>query len=174
MERRLVVVVPFQASRLNEINGLLEEGLFTVVPARETGDYRVYGSRFVDEIKNAGQPKAYEKSRLVIQAFKDKDHGLMTYAPTTQRASQRLLLAICAMGPSLRFFTRDISQAYVQANTRVERRIFVRPPAEMDLGRQCLLRIERPLYGLPESGLHCFRTYHDHHTKVLGMTSLRP
>ena len=142
-----------------------------MVPASEAGNFRVYGSRFVDEIKNAGQPNAYEKSRLVIQAFGYKDHGLMTYAPTTQRASQRLLLAICAMDTSLQFFTRDISQAYVQAATKVEREIFVRPPAEMNLGQQCLLRVERPLYGLPESGLHWFRTYHKHHTVVLGMTA---
>ena len=41
---------------------------------------------------------------------------------------------------------------------------------DMDrLGTDCLLQVLRPLYGLPESGLHWFQTYHKHHTHTLGM-----
>lgn len=52
----------------------------------------MYNSRFFDEVKHVGAPSAYAKSRLVVQAFNDKDHGLLTDAPTVQRSSQCLLL----------------------------------------------------------------------------------
>ena len=95
----------------------------------------MYGTRFVDEIKNAGKPNAYEKSRLVVQAYGDKSHGLITYAPTIQRASQRLLFAICALDPTLTLSTRDVSQAYTHAGTKVQRDIFNRPPPELGRSR---------------------------------------
>lgn len=169
MERRLVVNEAFQDARRKEIQGLLDQGVFAIVPATMAKGNRIYGSRFVDEIKNAGLTSAYAKSRLVVQAFEDKDHGLMTYAPTTQRASQRLLIALTAMNPDLKIFTRDISQAYLQSATRIERAIFLRAPPEMCLDHDHLLQVMRPLYGLPESGIHWFRTYHRHHTEVLGL-----
>jgi hypothetical protein len=37
---------------------------------------RIFNSRFVDEIKNEGTDKAFEKSRLVVQAFNDTDTDL--------------------------------------------------------------------------------------------------
>jgi hypothetical protein len=55
--------------RQKEINGLLEKKAFEFVNASVVPkDVRIFGSRFVDEIKNPGTEKAYEKSRLVIQA----------------------------------------------------------------------------------------------------------
>ena len=101
VDKRLIISTAFEKARLKELQGLLNQGVFAIMPIQKAKGCRVYGSRFVDEIKNAGQPNAYEKSRLVVQGYNDKDHGLMTYAPTTQRASQRLLLAILAVDPSL-------------------------------------------------------------------------
>ncbi len=34
---------------------------------------RLFNSRFVDEVKNKGIDKAFEKSKLVIQAYDDKE-----------------------------------------------------------------------------------------------------
>lgn len=68
-------------------------------------------------MKNEG----YKKSRLVIQAFYYNNYGPLTHAPTVQRASLRLLLALSATDPSLQFFTRDISQAYTQSRTALHR-----------------------------------------------------
>lgn len=161
----------FSASRNIEFNGLIERGVFTLVPESMANGLRIYGSRFVDQVKNEGKPSAYNKSRLVVQAYGDHNHGLLTHAPTVQRVSQRLLLIICAMDNNLTLFTRDISQAYVQSETRTQRPIFVRPPSQLNIPRGTVLRVERPLYGIPEAGLHWFRTYHNHHKKKL---ALRP
>jgi len=71
---------------------------------------REYGSRFVDTVKKECTPDAFEKSRLVVQGFND-NHGFLTCAPTVQRASKRLLLALCACDPQLTLFTREVSHA---------------------------------------------------------------
>lgn len=89
-----------------------------------------------------------------MQAYIDKGHGLLTHAPTVQRMPLRLLLSIFVLDSSLTFFTRDISQAYVQSDTNVQRKVFVKPPADFDFPTNVLLRVDRPLYGLPEAGVH--------------------
>ena len=80
----------FVESRRKEINGLWEKGVFEVVPVTKIPEgIRIFNSRFVDEIKNAGMATAFEKSRLVVQAY--NDHGkemVLTQAPTIQRMSQ--------------------------------------------------------------------------------------
>jgi hypothetical protein len=162
----------FTESRRQELNGLLERGVFEIVDEKTLPEEsRVFRSRFVDTVKNEGTAKAYEKSRLVVQAYDDADkQEVLTQAPTIQRASQRLLLALVPSLPDVKIHLRDISQAYTQSATTMMRNIFVKPPAEMALPPGKLLYIIRPLYGIPEAGTHWFRTYHDHHTEKLRMT----
>jgi len=53
--------------RQKEISSLLEKGAFKFVNVSEVPkDTRIFGSQFVNEIKNSGTNKAYEKSRLVM------------------------------------------------------------------------------------------------------------
>lgn len=66
-------------------------------------------------------------------------------------------------------YLRDISQSYVQSDSKIERSIFLRPPKEMGLEPGKLLKAVKPLYGIPESGLHWYLTYVNHHKKALGM-----
>jgi len=164
---------PFTESRYNEINGLLERGVFRVVDETDVPKgTRIFNSRFVDEIRNSGTNQAFEKSRLVVQAYNDAEKSLvLTQSPTIQRCSQRLLLAIATMlhGNKLNLYLRDITQAYVQSTTALTRDIFVRPPQELQLDRTEVLKITKPLYGVPEAGNHWFNTYHRHHIERLRM-----
>ena len=160
----------FRDARAAEIQGLVARGTFTIVNVEEAEGHRIYGGRFHDEIKNAGTAEAFEKSRFVVQGFHDRDHGLLTHVPTVHRASIRLLLAVAAQnGASYTVFGRDVSQAYLQSTTQIIRKIFVRPPPELGLPPGCILLVNRALYGIAESGMHWFETYHGHHVKVLGM-----
>ena len=60
----------FSASRQKELTGLLEKGVFEITKlANVPQGVRLFNSRFVDEIKNPGTDKAFEKSRLVVQAY---------------------------------------------------------------------------------------------------------
>ena len=163
---------PFIESRQKEISGLLEKGVFEVVLASDVPKgVRIFNSRFVDEMKNIGTAAAFEKSRLVVQAYNDEGKSMvLTQAPTIQRMSQRLILALAAiMIDSCNLYVRDITQAYVQSTTSLNRKFYVRPPQELGLRGDAILKIIKPLYGVPEAGAHWFNTYHSHHIKKLSM-----
>jgi hypothetical protein len=65
-------------SRCKEINRLLEKGVFAVVTDSNVlqGVY-IFNSRFIDEIKHPSTNKAFEKSRLVIQAYNNQGKDLV-------------------------------------------------------------------------------------------------
>jgi hypothetical protein len=170
----LVQETPFTDSRRKEINGLLEKGVFAVVTDSDVPQgVRIFNSRFVDEIKHPGTDKAFEKSRLVVQAYNDQGKDLvLTQSPTIQRVSQRIILALTPalqQAKSVALYLRDISQAYVQSDTFLSRDIFIRPPPELNLQSGTILRVVKPLYGVPEAGNHWFKTYHQHHVRKLKM-----
>jgi len=111
------ITVQFSLSRQKEITGLLEKGVFEVTKLADMPKgIRLFNSRFVDEIKNPGTDKAFEKSRLVVQAYNDQEKELvLTQSLTIQRVSQRLILCIATMklNDNTGLYLRDISQAYV-------------------------------------------------------------
>jgi hypothetical protein len=98
----------------------------------------------------------------------------LTQSPTIQRVSQRLILCLAAIYPDKRLYLRDISQAYVQSTTNLNRQFYIRPPtelkAQLGLGNNSILKVLKPLYGVPEAGNHWFKTYHSHHIESLAMT----
>ncbi|EED13533.1 conserved hypothetical protein [Talaromyces stipitatus ATCC 10500] len=161
----------FTDSRKQEVDGLLERGVFHFVHENEVpkGE-RIFNSRFVDEMKNSGTDKAFEKSRLVVQAYNDEGKDfILTESPTIQRCSQRLILCLTACMVTHSLWLRDVVQAYIHSQTYLNRDIFVRPPLELAilLSPGTLLKVVKPLYGIPESGNHWFNTYHSHHTEKL-------
>lgn len=81
----------------------MSKEMFKIIMKSAADGKRDYGSLFVDQIKEEGQPNAFEKSRLVAQVFKATDHGLLTHAPTVQPISFCLFLTICALAPALSF-----------------------------------------------------------------------
>lgn len=83
---------------------------------------------------------------------------------------QRVALAIAAMHTAGTTFTRDVTQAYTQSQSRLERDVYLRPLAEMNLPNNKLLLALKPLCGIPKSGLHLFLTYRDYHNTRLRMT----
>jgi hypothetical protein len=158
----------FTSSRQKELDGLIKRGVFEFVRNTDTpADARIFNSRFVDQIKLEGTPKAYEKSRLVVQAYKDDGKKtVLTQSPTIQRVSQRLILCL-ALYADLDIHVRDITQAYTQSKSQLVRDFYVRPPQELDLPEGMLLKVLLLLYGVPEAGTHWFRTYHTYHTDKL-------
>jgi hypothetical protein len=166
----------YEDSRQSEIAGLLEKGVFTVTSRANVPEgVRIFNSRFVDEIKNKGTENELKKSRLIVQAYNDENkHVVLTQSPTIQRISQRIILSIAAIETETTgLYLRDISQAYVQSTTLLNRDFYVNPPRELakhlNLRDDSVLKVVKPLYGVPEAGNHWFRTYHTHHTIALSM-----
>ena len=164
----------FIESRKSELRGLNKRNTFKIVNASSVPKgTRVYGTRWVDAIKMV-DGKEVEKSRLVAQNVRDKGAAAIpTRSPTVSRMGQRMLVATASLYPHHSSYVRDISQAYIQSSTTLERDVYLKPPPEMNLAEDELLLALKPLYGIPESGMHWFMTYHSHHTEELGMESCR-
>ena len=98
---------------------------------------------------------------------------ILTQSPTIQRVSQRIILIIAVTlmnTKNLTLYSRDITQAYVQSLTTLNHDFFIRPLPELGLQPRSILRVLKPLYGIPEAGNHWFNTYHRYHTDDLRLT----
>jgi Reverse transcriptase (RNA-dependent DNA polymerase) len=145
----------------------MEKGTFIVLRATYIPPCSIiFGMRFVDK-QNKGDGSL--KSRLCVQAFKDNKHALFVAAPTMQRSSMSLFFSIYAM-MKFEIHLLDISQAFLQSDSFLQRDIYARPPKELDVTVGCIVKVLRPLYGVPESPIHWCKTCHGHHTKELCMT----
>ncbi|KAL0944617.1 uncharacterized protein CTRU02_202504 [Colletotrichum truncatum] len=151
---------PFEQSTKQEINSLIARGVFkfTQFNKRRHQNVRIFRSRIVNEVKGK-TTEPYEKSRLVIQGYADDGKkAILTQSPTIQRASQRLILSIT---PSLlregkQLWLRDITQAYVQSSTRLNRTILAYPPKQIQdqYPKGTIMEVVKPLYGIAEAGTH--------------------
>ncbi|KAF6807096.1 hypothetical protein CPLU01_15834 [Colletotrichum plurivorum] len=168
---------PFELSTRTEIDSLIARGVFEFVtfdPAKHNG--RIFKSRIVNEVKGKNTDKPYEKSRLVIQGYADDGKEvILTQSPTIQRASQRLILALT---PSLlrdnqQLWLRDITQAYVQSTSQLNRTIYAHLPTQIrhNYPQGTIMKVVKPLYGIAEAGTHWWATYSRHHRENLEMVT---
>lgn len=72
---------------------------------------------------------------------------------------------------SFKFFTSDISQAYVQSETSTQRPIFVRPPTTLNIRPDVLLQVRNLFIGIPRAGLHWYQPNQNHHNGKQSLTS---
>ena len=165
----------FIESRKSEIDGLLMLETFNIVKrVNVPKGSRIYGSRWVDILKADVDGTVTEKSRLVAQNYRDRGATtIATKSPTIKRMGQRIALSLAPMMPTHRSYTRDISQAYLQSQSKLGRRVYPNPPPEMGLADDEVLFVLKPLYRIPESGLHWFITYQAHYKERLGMRAVR-
>ncbi|XDG08264.1 hypothetical protein ABKA04_007879 [Annulohypoxylon sp. FPYF3050] len=167
---------PFEQSDAQEIEGLIGRGVFSFekYDKKKHDGIRIFNSRMVREIKGKTTESPYEKSRLIIQGYNDEDKKMvLTQSPTIQRSSQRI---IAALAPSLiekemTVWLRDVTQAYTQSKTPLNRRIIARLPSELihRYPEGTLMVVVKPIYGVPEAGTHWWATYFKHHKERLGM-----
>jgi hypothetical protein len=147
----------FADSRRKEINDLLKRQVFElIIISKVFKNVRIFNSRFVDEIKHSDISQAYEKSRLVVQAYNDHEKTLMlTQAFTIQRMSQRIILAIAAsISENHHLYLRNITQTYTQSKSSLNRMFFIRSLFDLNLFDDAILRVIKPLYDVPEIGTH--------------------
>lgn len=161
---------PFIKSKRKELQGLEQLGVFEKVPVSKVDpNSHIYSLRWVHGLKRNDDCSEFEKSRVVGKNFRDKKAvHLPTRSPTVLRMVQRLSLFVASMNGNA--YLRDIIQSYVQSMTKLERPIYYYPLPEMNLPEDTILMAKKPLYGLPEAGLHWFITYSQHHIENLRMT----
>ena len=167
----------FQASRLKEITELLEKKIFEVIHHKNVFiNARIFNFRFVDEIKHSDIDKIFEKSQLIIQTYNNmKKNLVLTQTPTIQRISQRLVVCLAAVlqDGDVQLYLRNITQMYVQLKSSLNRDFYIRSSqkliALLKISSDCILKIIKPLYGIPEADNHWFVTYQNHHISKLDM-----
>ncbi len=59
-----------KGARTKQLEGLFANGVFDAVHASEAGNNRLYGTRFLDEVRIMGTPDEYTRSRLRIERWK--------------------------------------------------------------------------------------------------------
>lgn len=55
------------------------------------------------------------------------------------------------------------------SQTPLRRLVYLKAPSIMGLEKEKVLKVVRPLYGMPESPMHWFKTYLEYHKEKLGM-----
>jgi hypothetical protein len=108
------------------------------------------------------------------QAFNDQNKILvLTQSSIIQRVSQRLIICLAVSLFQMKLYLRDITQAYVQSRSNLNRDFYVQSSPEliklMGIFSDCILKVVKSLYGVSKAGNHWFKTYHGHHTDKLGM-----
>jgi hypothetical protein len=91
------------------------------------------------------------KARLVAQGFSQslKDDYLETFSPTIRAKSLRVLLAIGAL-KDLEIKQVDVVSAYPRAQLHAT--VYMRPPKALGAPEGTVLLLQKPLYGLKQSG----------------------
>jgi hypothetical protein len=137
----------------------LKRQVFEIITISEVlKNVRIFNFRFVDEIKHSDISQAYEKSRLMVQAYNDHEKTLvLTQALTIQRMSQRIILAIAAStSENHHLYLKNITQVYIQSKSLFNRMFFIRSSFDLDidLSDDAILRIIKSLYDVSEAEAH--------------------
>lgn len=119
---------------------------------------RIFRSRFIHEVKKADK-WIRQKIRIISQSYHDEGATeITTKSPAVQRFKQILAISIAISHAGMTVFVRDESKAYVQSKSHLERQMYMRPPREMLLPNHTVLQVVKLLFGIPESGFHCYLT----------------
>ena len=163
-------------SARKEIKGLLDRGTYVVVDEADVPNGAiVLKSRVINTIKTDVTGKETYKTRLVIQGHRDPEKGhVVNEAPTVLRSSTRIILAL-ANCLGFKLWSRDVKQAFIQSEDKLNRELYVRPPKKPDTlslidQKPGLLQAMKPLYGLSESPTYWWHTFKRYHLEDLGMT----
>jgi predicted MPP superfamily phosphohydrolase len=127
---------PFKESQRIEIEALINNGIFRIKPydSIKYGKFRIFKSRIVNEIKGKATNSLYEKSQIMIQVYSDDGKKMMlTQFSTIQRASQKMILAIAPtlLKQSMHLWLRNITQAYTQSKSFLQRIILAHLPKQI-------------------------------------------
>ena len=136
-----------------ELNNYKGKGAYTTVHKRGVPrDANIISSHHFFQIKTDGCPEKLKlKCRLVPHGNRDAEkESLRTDSSTAQFPVIRLVLSLATI---LRFAvsTIDITGAYLQAG-EIKREIYMRPPRGWITSSKELWKLEKPAYGLVDSG----------------------
>lgn len=129
----------------------------------------VLGDPFVLCIKNIGSKSEVYKARYVVQGQRDKEKNWQVHPSTNLRQSSvRLTMSLEAVF-EFRIWSYDVTQAYLQADDKLQRLVYIKPTNEFGLKGGQLLQLVQTLYGLSDVGDYWDSTMANHLRKEIGM-----
>ena len=124
-------------------------------------DIPIISSRWIVNKKGDGRVKA----RLVARGFEESQY-LKSDAPTADKTSQRMFLAIAAM-KSWKTQSIDIKAAFLQSD-KMDRKVYLKPPSDIKK-TGVIWHVKKPLYGLRDAALNWYKSL-EGELKNLGCT----
>ena len=95
------------------------------------------------------------KARLCIRGDQELGkHNIPVDSPTVNKISVKILLTL-AISQGWNIRTADVERAFLQTED-IEREVFVRPPVELNLPRNKVLKLQRTAYGLVDASRSFF------------------
>lgn len=167
----------FQEAKQKEIDGLKERSTWTAVRIDSIPrNANIVGGRFANVLKNVGTDKEFAKARFVAQGFNDRMKPFIVHnTPTLRQTSSKIMVsASVILGFDIRLL--DITQAYLQSKDKLSRDIFIRPRKDdlkyFGFDDEMILKLNKPLYGMCDSGDYWGATLTDHVRNNLEMLPL--
>lgn len=147
-----------------ELEYLNDLGCYKIVPKMHSARHRLYRHWFVGRIILAGR----KSSRHCVEAYNDKDHFLFTAALTMKRISMRLLVDTTVL-EKVSVHMRDVTKLFIMSLSSPRQAVFMTDPEGVNVGNAKVVKVLRPVFGMPESPPYWFKNFTDYHKEVLGM-----
>ena len=143
----------WQNAMQTEYNSLIEMQTFDIVPKPK--DNPVIGGRWVFAMKNNEHSETIYKARYVAKGFSQIPslNYSETFSPTARFTSIRTLCQV-AINENMKMYHIDVKTAYL--NAPIDHTIYVSQPKGFEQfdenGNKLVLKLNRSLYGLKQSG----------------------
>jgi Reverse transcriptase (RNA-dependent DNA polymerase) len=156
----------------DELDQLFARGTFKIVILRDPRHKNIHPTKLIWTIKHEDGREVY-KVRFVIRGHRDrwKDQLVLT-ATSLWQTSVRLLLAMASIF-DWPIWTTDARRAYLQSASLSRRAVFLNPN-EISIGKDEVLQLMVPLYGLGESGDYWSKTLADHCLDDCHLSNVQP
>lgn len=135
----------FEDSKAKGISGLLEKYTLAIVCNEETEKgTNVLGESFVLPIKNLDTYKPLYKARFVVQGHNHQEKYLVVNSANIIRQHSVIMLVSMEGVFGFRFWSQDVSQAYLQAGYGFMRNLYLKAPMGFQLEPNQLLKLLKP------------------------------
>lgn len=101
-------------------------------------------------------------AQFVVQGHADREKEMLLNNENIVCHNSVRILVTNASVHEYRIWTQDFSKSYLQGNELLSRKVYINPPAELELGPRILLRLLKSLYGLSDSGDYWYKIFSKH------------